>query len=63
MEKLARVTEIKGQALAIGHVGVKGDTCSAGVWQSMDLFKKRNIKIVPVSDLLSNELTKKNFLP
>ncbi|MDP4087213.1 MAG: divergent polysaccharide deacetylase family protein [Bacillota bacterium] len=63
MEKLARVTELKGQGLAIGHVGIKGDVCSAGVWQSMDIFKKRNIKIVPVSELLSAELNKKNFLP
>jgi uncharacterized protein len=63
MEKLAKVTELKGQGLAIGHVGIKGEACSAGVWQSMDMFKKRNIKIVPVSDLLSHELTEKNFLP
>jgi polysaccharide deacetylase 2 family uncharacterized protein YibQ len=63
MEKLARVTESKGQGLAIGHVGIKGDACSAGIWQSMDIFKKKNIKIVPVSELLSNELNKKNFLP
>lgn len=63
MEKLARITEKNGQGVAIGHVGVKGEVCATGVLQSMVEFRKRHIVIVPVSQLLSKELTKKNFLP
>ncbi|MEH7417633.1 divergent polysaccharide deacetylase family protein [Neobacillus drentensis] len=63
MLRLAKVTEIKGSGIAIGHVGVTGKVCSVGIFQAMEEFKKRNIKIVPVSELLSGELAKKQFLP
>lgn len=63
MEKLVKVTELKGQGVAIGHVGIKGNACSTGVMESMNLLKNRNIKIVPVSELISKDLTEKNFLP
>ncbi|XJZ25751.1 divergent polysaccharide deacetylase family protein [Bacillota bacterium Lsc_1132] len=63
MEKLAKVTERNGQGVAIGHVGVKGEVCAAGVLQSLEEFKKRHIAIVPVSELLERELTEKNFIP
>ncbi|MGG1679182.1 divergent polysaccharide deacetylase family protein [Neobacillus sp. NRS-1170] len=63
MIRLAKVTEIKGKGIAIGHVGVTGKVCSVGVFQSMDEFKKRHIKIVPVSELLSEKLIEKNFVP
>ncbi|MDP4084134.1 MAG: divergent polysaccharide deacetylase family protein [Bacillota bacterium] len=63
MERLAKITELKGKGLAIGHVGIKGDACSTGVFQSMEMLKNRNIKIVPVSELLAQDLMKKNILP
>lgn len=63
MEKLAKVAERNGQGVAIGHVGVKGEVCATGVLQSMNEFKRRHVAIVPVSELLKQELTKKNFLP
>jgi uncharacterized protein len=51
MTHLAKITEIKGHGIAIGHVGVTGRVCSQGILQSMNEFKKRNIQIVPVSAL------------
>jgi len=63
MFRLAKVTEIKGKGIAIGHVGVTGKVCSVGIFQSMEEFKQRNIKIVPVSELFAGELTKKQFVP
>jgi len=55
MVKLAKVTEIKGHGIAIGHVGVTGKVCSVGIFQSVEEFNKRNIKIVPVSELFSGK--------
>jgi uncharacterized protein len=63
MKKLAKIVEIKGQGIAIGHVGVTGNVCSNGVFESMQEFEKRQIKLVFVSELLKNELMKRNFLP
>jgi polysaccharide deacetylase 2 family uncharacterized protein YibQ len=63
MVKLAKITEIKGNGIAIGHVGVTGKVCSIGIFQSMEEFNKRHIKIVPVSELFAGELTKKQFVP
>lgn len=63
MKRLAKIVEIKGEGIAIGHVGVTGKVCSVGVLQSMEEFKKRQIKVVFASELLSKELTEKNFLP
>jgi uncharacterized protein len=63
MIRLARVTEIKGSGIAIGHVGITGRVCSVGVFESMDEFKKRNIKIVPVSELFKEILINKNLSP
>jgi uncharacterized protein len=63
MIRLAKVTEIKGSGIAIGHVGVTGKVCSVGVFQAMDEFKKRNIKIVPVSELFDGKLTEQYFVP
>lgn len=63
MIRLAKVTEIKGMGIAIGHVGITGKVCSIGVFQSMDEFEKRNIKIVPVSNLFSGKSAEKYFIP
>ncbi|RFU70659.1 divergent polysaccharide deacetylase family protein [Peribacillus saganii] len=54
MMKLANITERKGNAVAIGHVGVKGKACYLGIVNSLDEYKKRHIEIVPVSTLLSD---------
>ncbi|MEH7158539.1 divergent polysaccharide deacetylase family protein [Neobacillus drentensis] len=63
MIRLAKVTEIKGSGIAIGHVGITGKVCSIGVFQSMDEFKRRHIKIVPASGLFSGKSTEKYFIP
>lgn len=62
MIRLAKVTEIKGKGIAIGHVGITGKVCSVGVFQSMEEFKKRHIEIVPVSVLFEEKLIDKNIL-
>lgn len=62
MIRLAKVTEIKGKGIAIGHVGITGKLCSVGVFQSMEEFKKRHIEIVPVSVLFAEKLIDKNIL-
>jgi len=63
MVRLAKVTEIKGQGIAIGHVGATGKVCSIGIFESMEEIKKRNIKIVPVSELFAGKLIKKHIVP
>ncbi len=63
MNRLAKITEFTGQGIAIGHVGVTGEVCSTGIFQSKDEFEKRNIKIVPASQLFSTNLTKQYFVP
>lgn len=61
MRKLAKITEENGRGIAIGHVGVTGKVCSSGIFQTIDEFEKRNIKIVPVSELILEDLQKKYF--
>jgi polysaccharide deacetylase 2 family uncharacterized protein YibQ len=63
MMRLAKITEFTGRGIAIGHVGVTGKVCSVGIFQSMDEFKQRNIKIVPASQLFSTKLTEQYFVP
>jgi hypothetical protein len=63
MIRLAKITEIKGKGIAIGHVGITGKVCSIGVFQSIEEFNKRNIKIVPASKLFSDKLSEKYFIP
>lgn len=62
MLRLAKVTEIKGHGIAIGHVGITGKICSMGIFQAMDEFHKRHIKIVPVSELVSDEISKNHIV-
>ncbi|PLS17656.1 hypothetical protein CVD28_11265 [Bacillus sp. M6-12] len=61
MMKLAKIIERKGNAVAIGHVGVKGKDCYLGISNSLAEYKKRHIEIVPVSSLISNQITDKYF--
>jgi uncharacterized protein len=63
MMRLAKITEFTGRGIAIGHVGVTGKVCSVGVFQSMDEFNKRHIRIVPASQLFSTKLTEQYFIP
>jgi uncharacterized protein len=63
MRRLAKITEFTGKGIAIGHVGATGKICSVGVFQSMDEFKKRKIKIVPVSRLFEGQLIERNLIP
>ncbi|MEH7248768.1 divergent polysaccharide deacetylase family protein [Neobacillus niacini] len=63
MNRLAKITEFSGKGIAIGHVGVTGKVCSVGVFQSMEEFEKRNIKIVPASQLFSTKLTEQYLVP
>lgn len=61
MRKLAKITEKTGVGIAIGHVGVTGKVCSAGIFASMHLYKDKKIKIVPVSELVLDDLNEKYF--
>jgi uncharacterized protein len=63
MNRLAKITEFTGRGIAIGHVGVTGKVCSLGIFQSMEEFDRRNIKIVPASQLFSTKLTEQYFIP
>jgi uncharacterized protein len=63
MNRLAKITEFTGKGIAIGHVGVTGKVCSVGIFQSMEDFEKRDIKIVPASQLFSTKLTEQYFVP
>ncbi|WP_066256334.1 divergent polysaccharide deacetylase family protein [Neobacillus drentensis] len=63
MIRLAKITEIKGTGIAIGHVGITGKVCSIGVFQSIDEFNRRKIKIVPASKLFSDKVSEKYFIP
>ncbi|WP_147535547.1 divergent polysaccharide deacetylase family protein [Bacillus marasmi] len=61
MRLLAKITEKNGRGIAIGHVGVTGNVCSKGVFSSMKHFGDKNIKIVPVSELIYDDFNKKYF--
>jgi uncharacterized protein len=63
MNRLAKITEFTGRGIAIGHVGITGKVCSVGIFQSMDDFKRRNIKIVPASQLFATKLTEQYLIP
>lgn len=58
---LARIAESRGTAVAIGHVGTSGKVCSLGVTESMPELKQKHIKVVPVSELLSDSIRSKYF--
>ncbi len=59
MRKLMKVAELKGQAIGIGHVGVKGNETVSGVSEAIKDLEKRNIKVVPASHLLKTNIEKK----
>ncbi|NMD71142.1 divergent polysaccharide deacetylase family protein [Bacillus sp. DNRA2] len=61
MRRLAKITEINGRGIAIGHVGVTGKVCSKGVFASMNHYQDKKIKIVPVSELIYDDFNQKYF--
>jgi uncharacterized protein len=58
MSKLLKVAEKKGNAIGIGHVGVKGEATVKGVKQAVETFEKQNVQIVPASQLLQTSIEK-----
>ncbi len=52
MGKLAQMANKNGKAIAIGHVGIKGEETAAGVKNSLERFKQEGITLVPVSKLI-----------
>ncbi|WP_041580457.1 divergent polysaccharide deacetylase family protein [Bacillus sp. 1NLA3E] len=61
MNRLAKISEKSGRGIAIGHVGITGKICSNGVFKSMDNFNNKNIKIVPVSELMWDDMKGEYF--
>lgn len=61
MRKLAEITEENGKGIAIGHVGVTGKVCSIGIVHSVKQERYKKIKIVPVSELIWDDMSDKYF--
>jgi uncharacterized protein len=59
MNKLVKVAEQKGQAIGIGHVGIKGEATVKGVKDAVQNFHNKKVKIVPASHLLNTEVERK----
>lgn len=59
MNKLVKVAERKGNAIAIGHVGIKGEETVKGVVAAITNLEDKNVKIVPTSHLLQTEIEKR----
>ncbi|WP_096201135.1 divergent polysaccharide deacetylase family protein [Bacillus sp. FJAT-45350] len=58
MKKLARIASKQGQAIGIGHVGIKGEATVAGVKQAMPYLKENHVEVVPASHLLDSPIDK-----
>ncbi|MBU9724064.1 divergent polysaccharide deacetylase family protein [Bacillus alkalicola] len=59
MLMLCNMAENYGEAIAIGHVGIKGKNTFNGINDALPYLEKKNISIVPVSHLLETEIEKK----
>lgn len=59
MQKLLKIAEKNGQAIGIGHVGVKGEATVKGVKKSIEEYNRKKVEIVPVSYLLQTNIDKK----
>jgi uncharacterized protein len=55
-KKLADLAEVNGEAIGIGHVGVKGKDTYTGIQKALPYFEENNVTIVPVSSLLETEI-------
>ncbi|MCL7747129.1 divergent polysaccharide deacetylase family protein [Halalkalibacter alkaliphilus] len=58
MSSLLKIAKKDKKAIAIGHVGIKGHETFAGISNTLPLFTKEQVKIVPVSHLLDTEIEK-----
>nr|WP_273841144.1 divergent polysaccharide deacetylase family protein [Halalkalibacter alkalisediminis] len=56
MTSLLKITKKRNNAVAIGHVGIKGNETYAGIEQALSTFSKEKIEIVPMSHLLDTEI-------
>ncbi|WP_368504671.1 divergent polysaccharide deacetylase family protein [Alkalihalophilus sp. As8PL] len=56
MQVLQKVASNDGNAIGIGHVGIKGDETAAGILSSLREFEKNKIKIVPASHIIDTEI-------
>ncbi|SER47567.1 divergent polysaccharide deacetylase family protein [Salipaludibacillus aurantiacus] len=55
-KKLADLAEANGEAIGIGHVGLKGKDTYMGIQKAVPYFEKNHVTIVPVSSLLETEI-------
>lgn len=55
---LVKVAELKGQAIGIGHVGIKGDQTVSGVKQGIKELEVKKINVVPTSKILKTRIDK-----
>ncbi|UTR14532.1 divergent polysaccharide deacetylase family protein [Salipaludibacillus sp. LMS25] len=56
--KLAELAEQNGQAIGIGHVGIKGMDTFHALQEAKPYFTEKNVHIVPVSHLLKSSIDK-----
>ncbi|MCE7794382.1 divergent polysaccharide deacetylase family protein [Salipaludibacillus sp. CUR1] len=55
-KKLADLAEANGEAIGIGHVGIKGKETYMGIQKAVPYFEENNVTIVPASSLLETEI-------
>ncbi|MBP3951185.1 divergent polysaccharide deacetylase family protein [Bacillus suaedae] len=58
MMALLKMAQKNGQAIAIGHVGIKGEETFAGISNALKQFKDNNVEIVPMSYLFNTSVEK-----
>ncbi|MDT8859882.1 divergent polysaccharide deacetylase family protein [Alkalihalobacillus sp. MEB130] len=58
MNSLLKIAQKHHKAIAIGHVGVKGNETYSGISNSLSTFKKEQVEIVPVSHILETTIDK-----
>lgn len=52
MLKLYDQAERRGEAIGIGHVGIKGTDTFNGISDALKYLEDRQVEIVPVSDII-----------
>ncbi|RBW69213.1 divergent polysaccharide deacetylase family protein [Bacillus taeanensis] len=56
MKELLKVAEQEGEAIGIGHVGIKGENTVKGIQVALKFFEEKQIEIVPVSQLFNTDI-------
>jgi polysaccharide deacetylase 2 family uncharacterized protein YibQ len=56
MLSFLKIAKKNKKAIAIGHVGVKGSETFTGIQNTLDLFTKERVEIVPMSHLLDTKI-------